>query len=313
MEHLTSMVSSRGILRSCSVHNRRPVSSSNQIDLDLLESHPAGGSIYICTDALQRFASEFVPKISQPFTLVSGDSDLPVSLGLIQQPELAQLLENPYLVAWHAQNLAAGHPKLHALPIGVDYHTMVTQAGFWSLGTASAPAQERTRIDELCTSTPLGERFVAAYCSWQFVLGSVDRVECMERIDKSLCFFEPTRVPRCATWPRQAQCMFVVSPEGVGMDCHRTWEAILLGCIPIVKRNALSSLFSDLPVIVVDDWAQVSRELLLGYAAQFVARSFDFRLLFREFWMRKIRRETDLEMPRMTFAELRRFLKQSIG
>jgi hypothetical protein len=107
--------------------------------------------------------------------------------------------------------------------------------------------------------------------------------------------------------------MFVVSPEGVGLDCHRTWEAILLGCIPIVKRNALSSLFSDLPVIVVDDWAQVSRELLLGYASEFVSRSFDFRLLFREFWMRKIRRETDLEMPRMTFAELRRFLKQSIG
>ena len=313
MEHLTSMVSSRGILRSCSVHNRQPASSSKEIDADLLEKHPHGGSIYVCTEAVQRFASEFAPKIRQPFTLVSGDSDIALSAALIQAPEVAQLLENPYLSEWHAQNLAVGHPKLHALPIGVDYHTMASQAGFWSLGTASAPAQERTLIDVLCDSTPLVERFVAAYCSWQFVLGSADRMECMERIDKSLCFFEPVRVPRCATWPRQARCMFVVSPEGVGMDCHRTWEALLLGCIPIVKRNAVSQLFAELPVIVVDDWAQISRELLLHYAAQFNSHSFDFRLLFREFWMRRIRRETDLEMPRMTFVEFRRFLKQSIA
>jgi hypothetical protein len=30
---------------------------------------------------------------------------------------------------------------------------------------------------------------------------------------------------------------FVASPYGGGPDCHRTWEALILGCIPIVKSS----------------------------------------------------------------------------
>ena len=36
---------------------------------------------------------------------------------------------------------------------------------------------------------------------------------------------------------------FIYSPEGTGIDCHRTWEALYLNTIPIMKRN---HLFRDL-------------------------------------------------------------------
>lgn len=50
---------------------------------------------------------------------------------------------------------------------------------------------------------------------------------------------------------------FVISPPGNGADCHRTWEALYLGAVPIVLRTYWPFEHIDLPVLVVDDWEQV--------------------------------------------------------
>jgi len=52
-----------------------------------------------------------------------------------------------------------------------------------------------------------------------------------------------------------SKSFFVLSPPGNGLDCHRTWEAIYLGAVPIIRRGTLSaSLAGFLPVWEVDDW-----------------------------------------------------------
>jgi hypothetical protein len=49
--------------------------------------------------------------------------------------------------------------------------------------------------------------------------------------------------------------MFVVSPPGNGLDCHRTWEAIYLGAIPIIGRGTLSpKVIGGLGIWEVEDW-----------------------------------------------------------
>ena len=55
---------------------------------------------------------------------------------------------------------------------------------------------------------------------------------------------------------------FILSPEGAGMDCHRTWEALMIGCIPIVKRSLLNELYEDLPIVIVDDWNELNIDFL---------------------------------------------------
>lgn len=56
--------------------------------------------------------------------------------------------------------------------------------------------------------------------------------------------------------------LFVVSPPGNGVDCHRTWEALALGAIPVVLRSALApSLTEKMPILVVDSY-----EDFLGYS-----------------------------------------------
>ena len=54
----------------------------------------------------------------------------------------------------------------------------------------------------------------------------------------------------------------MLSPPGAGVDCHRTWELLYLGCIPIVEHSSISELYEDLPILVVDNWDDISKELL---------------------------------------------------
>jgi len=313
MEHFTSLVGSRGILKSCDAHNLEPISSNPQIDADILDRLRHGGSVYVCTDALSVFAEHYLPRISSPFTLVSGDSDVPVDAALLANPAMQRLLASPLLQQWHAQNLAHQHPKLHALPIGLDYHTMWARPGLWGLTAISPMAQENALINTLAGSPEFTQRYLSAYCNWHFAMGRGDRQECHDRIDKSVCFFEPHAVPRQSTWLRQSECMFVLSPEGAGMDCHRTWEALLLGCVPIVKRNALTKLFAQLPVLVVEDWNEVRHETLLHYAQGLGHRQFDFSALFREHWIRKIAGSHTVAMMPMRFADFRKMLTHKTG
>lgn len=286
MEQLTSFVASRGLLKSCGCHNQSPISSISHIDINLLKNHKQNGSIYVCTDALNNFAINFLPKINEPFVLVSGDSDIPITN--INDFTISTILNNKYLLSWYAQNLSTIHPKLFHLPIGLDYHTMWEKPGIWGLSAISPIAQENMLISTLSSSPEFTKRYLTFYCNWHFQLSRGDRQDCYNRIDKTMCYFEPNFVPRSSAWVRQAECMFVLSPEGVGIDCHRTWEAILLGCIPIVKRNAISNLFVDLPVLIVDDWSEVTRDTMIAYINTYSEKKFNFSSLFSQHWTRKI-------------------------
>lgn len=53
-----------------------------------------------------------------------------------------------------------------------------------------------------------------------------------------------------------------MSPPGAGLDCYRTYETLSLGSIPIVLSSQLDVIFNDLPVLIVQQWSEVTPELL---------------------------------------------------
>lgn len=56
---------------------------------------------------------------------------------------------------------------------------------------------------------------------------------------------------------------FVFSPEGNGLDCHRTWEALYMGAYPVMERNVFAETFAkELPILIVDKWEDVTEEFL---------------------------------------------------
>lgn len=62
-----------------------------------------------------------------------------------------------------------------------------------------------------------------------------------------------------------SQSKFMICPVGNAIDCHRNWEVILMRRVPIMKRHPyLETLFKDYPVLFVDDYSEVTEELLIS-------------------------------------------------
>jgi hypothetical protein len=85
------------------------------------------------------------------------------------------------------------------------------------------------------------------------------------------------------------QSTFVICPEGNGVDTHRLWETLYLGRIPIIKNNlAISSLISDLPVLVVDDWNELLDHNLVEHKYRSLrAGDFKFEKLSARYWIER--------------------------
>ena len=90
--------------------------------------------------------------------------------------------------------------------------------------------------------------------------------------------------------------MFVLSPEGNGTDTHRTWEALYLGCIPILKRNVITDFFEDkLPILVVDSWSEINQDYLLNeYNRIQKTSTYDMKYLDFNFWRKEIECQVNL-------------------
>lgn len=96
-------------------------------------------------------------------------------------------------------------------------------------------------------------------------------------------------------WSRLSEYLYWFSPFGVGMDCHRTWEALYVGSVPILLDSPLNAIWqdADLPVLIVKDYTKVTPELLLAHAPRFANQHRDFsrRKLMRAYWRYQILRQ----------------------
>jgi hypothetical protein len=56
---------------------------------------------------------------------------------------------------------------------------------------------------------------------------------------------------------------FIISPPGNGIDCHRNWESLYLGCIPILlNSHFVRNTYRDFPVLVVEDYSIINNNFL---------------------------------------------------
>jgi len=63
--------------------------------------------------------------------------------------------------------------------------------------------------------------------------------------------------------------MQVLCPAGNGLDTHRLWETLLAGSIPVTAASPMDSLLRRLPVLIVDDWEDITLQLLQQSYADF--------------------------------------------
>ena len=90
------------------------------------------------------------------------------------------------------------------------------------------------------------------------------------------------KVPVEYNYEMTAQSVYAISPRGCGEATHRFFEAIYLGCIPVVKRTntVFDRLYALYPCLIVDDWDQVTEELLLANRMDLEAKMVTFKERF---------------------------------
>uniref|UniRef100_A0A6C0DL59 RXYLT1 C-terminal domain-containing protein n=1 Tax=viral metagenome TaxID=1070528 RepID=A0A6C0DL59_9ZZZZ len=74
---------------------------------------------------------------------------------------------------------------------------------------------------------------------------------------------------------------FIISPEGNGIDCHRHYEALMAGCIPIIEDNPLvREKYRGCPILYTKDYSEINETYLQERYKEMLDQTFDFSRLF---------------------------------
>lgn len=198
---------------------------------DLAVNEGADNNWWFCkSDFLASFFRELAP--DDDFVLFSHNSDLEIG------DAFSRDLGRPELVAWFGANVALRHPKLFALPLGIA-NPHWPHGDTDVLRRAQAAPAEKTRLFDT---------------SFDPATNPAERARCLRETGLAA----ESRKPFADYVSALRTSYFALSPRGNGIDCHRTWEALYLGSVPVVTRSVLTEQHPELPMVVLEDWSEFS-------------------------------------------------------
>ena len=193
-----------------------------------------GAKIVFCkTDLLNVLFSELA-HFNGSLTLITHLSDYPITENLFNsRPKCIK--------KWFAQNADYQHSDLIPIPIGIENHKGPSK------GTCIDQSFIENELDSLAEYTKSGAIYV------NFADTHSDR-----RIKREILRENPKAEfsgpkPYGEYFKDLTRRKYVASPRGNGIDCHRTWEALLVGSTSIVDKHFMYDTW-NIPVIQTTDW-----------------------------------------------------------
>ena len=204
-------------------------------ELDDVKKMKGGEVIFLSAEKLSNFQDVILPQINFKFSLITHHGDQSIT------SDYLEIANHPQLVRWFAQNNQLEHPRITAIPIGLEdawRHNNGIVKDFVKLRKKGGNKIPRV-LYGFNTNTNKLVRSKAMEVLSQYELADSIHVD-SRKYRKALNGY-----------------MFVASPAGNGIDCHRTWEALYLGTIPIVAGRHFYSQFEDFPGVILDSWADL--------------------------------------------------------
>jgi hypothetical protein len=206
---------------------------------------------------IKYFFNNILDKIKSKIVLILIESDI-INISRTQ-------LDNEKILHCFSWNTTITHSKLTTLPIGLNFKRQYN-----SIISILRENVEIKNDKLLCFNCNLNtdkdrlflkkviENKMNSYC---------DKLEYIPFLKTEIIhsFIEgkikvDITDPTCYNEWRQYK--FILSPQGAGLDCHRTWEALIIGTIPIVKSSSIDDIYFDLPLLIVKDWNELSVDYL---------------------------------------------------
>jgi len=268
----------------------------------------SGDIVWVKAEFIPQFYQEVFPNIGVPFVIVisDGDDSFPSDCTLNCE-EIEQFLSSPTVIHIFAQNCdyQGKSDKISHLPIGMDFHT-IANGGWGEKG--SARDQEALLQEILSRLKPTYLRKKRAFVDFQlsdtmhggfkrYLQFGEDRASIFQHLLPTNLIDHGPWMRRSSLWRTKGRYAFSISPHGNGLDCHRTWEDLVLGCIVIVKTSPLDPLYEGLPVVIVQNWDEITAEnmdkWLDLYGDAFTNPSYREKLT-NAYWLSKIQEKRNL-------------------
>lgn len=230
--------------------------------------------IFVKSEMLKDFFENIHPKINYKYKLVSHNGDENIT------EKYVGYLDDK-IIHWFAQNLLFKNPKVTVLPIGLEnlhYFRNGIVSIFDKIQSVKIEKKDRVLVG-FTVNTNFAERSVA--------LDSLRKCSCVDEIKNPLKSKFYLRLLN--------KYKFVASPPGNGIDCIRTWEALYLRTVPIVKNSINAELIKDLglPIWVVNDYNELNKtsedELREKYGN--LMEDVNWSYLSMDYWIKKIKDE----------------------
>lgn len=257
--------------------------------------------IWVQEFQVKAFYHDVLPYIKKPFVLVISDGDESFPSDYRKEFSVDRLIADPRVIHIFAQNANEKHAKISHIPIGLDFHSITRKGGWFGEPQQSIKEQEVVLEQILTTLPPTHIRkkrvFVDFHlCGERGAQHGESRMSIYNRIcPRDFIDTLSHYLPRRELWAMKGQYAFTVSPHGNGLDSHRTWEDLVLGCIVIVKSSPLDPLYEGLPVVILKDWSELTEEnldkWLVQYGDAFTNPTYREKLT-HSYWMNKIRKKT---------------------
>ncbi|CAF0737719.1 unnamed protein product [Adineta steineri] len=244
---------------------------------------PSGSIIFVKPDDSEKFFHDIYPYLINKFVLITaqGDASSPNKF-------LSYLHDtDSKIIHWFGQNTDIDSQqtnKFTSIPIGINCYEMANgiryihqQNSNNTLPSLFGGTDEPSQYSHLLDIT---YNVLNGYSSKRLLLinfqkmtdptglrSQLWKVFCRRRFTSAFveCIDKPNGV-NISSLPsiyiRNRQYPFWLSPRGNGLDCHRTWEALYLDTIPIVWNMTLNPLFVDLPVIVINNYNELTEQFL---------------------------------------------------
>jgi hypothetical protein len=267
--------------------------------------------------AVSLFQRDIQPQLhaaNKPYVIITGmdDSTFPHEVvgSFFITSSSSSSSASPLFRRWFATNclhLNLLPNKITPIPYGIDYWTLSARKSWTNTPMSSAHTQDRHLSRLRASAVHFSKRGDATatataapriYINFQFNMdgnGNSERLLAYNTIPRDLMSIQETPLNRYDTWGAYTQHVFVASPRGNGLDTIRTWEALMLGCIVIVRRIpggegecVLEELYRDLPVVIIDHWFSITRDFLDRILSEYAQRTFRYEKLWMSYWIERI-------------------------
>ena len=237
--------------------------------------------IFLKTDLAIQFFKTLHPQIPNQYILITHNSDLsPIFLAAYDHPPkqtLEKYLNDPKLIVWFAQNIDLVHPKLKAIPIGIA-------------NNYNAHGKVEMFLNAIKNIPPFEQRFSKIYLNFTVTNNPAERKPVVDYFREKPFAYFATPKPPIHYLEEMKQYRYVINPPGNGLDCHRTWEALLLECIPIMKHSLLDPILKNLPIIFVTDWSEVTPEFLEQKFLEIKTKTYQTKKIYADYWINLIKK-----------------------